>query len=258
MAIFETKKSYSIILDQDTKDNTTSFAVNIVLRYLVNENLKAGITFGRSIFNDSMVISDTEFPNANKIVLSRVDRKHQDFELIDISKNKWDILFEILNINPKENEATKEFSNFIKQNLKRERNIDILFYYISIVYQTSYNSKEKTFDKNKAMLSFKVFSNIYRNGSTKTERIIATINFIKNPQESLLFEMLKAYNNDYKAIASNIQSLAEDRLPSNLSNMFSEVINSTVFTKNILQIMSYIVLSESYDEFVLNCLRMIK
>lgn len=257
--MLEPKKSYCIILDENTKDNSESFAVNIIMRYIIELNLKEGITFGRSIFNNSMIISDTEYPNPRCIVLSRVNRKHQDFELINVSENKWELLFEVIGINPKANEAMKELAKFLKINLKLEKNIDILYYYITNIYQVAYTNKEGgVFDNNKASVALKLFKGIYKGSNSRTERLVATINFIKNPKEDLLYEMLKAYSNDYKAIAGNIQALAEDRLPKNLVDMFQEVINSVSFTKNLLQIMSYVVLSEDYNEFILNCLKMIK
>ena len=257
--LLEPKKSYCIILDENTKDSSESFAVNIIMRYLIDLNLKEGITFGRSIFSNSMVISDTEFPNPRCIVLSRVNRKHQDFELINVSENKWELLFEVIGINPKANDAMKDLSKFLKANLKLEKSIDILYYYITNIYQVAYSNKDGgVFDSNKASMALKLFKGIYKGSNSRTERLVATINFIKYPKEDLLFEMLKAYSNDYKAIASNIQALAEDRLPKNLVDMFQEVINSVSFTKNILQIMSYVVLSEDYNEFILNCLKMVK
>lgn len=257
--MLQAKKSYCIILDETTKDNSESFAVNIIMRYIIELNLKEGITFGRSIFNNSMIISDTEYPNPRCIVLSRVNRKHQDFELINVTENKWELLFEVIGINPKANEAMKELSKFLKANLKLEKSIDILYYYITNIYQVAYTNKEGgVFDNNKASVALKLFKGIYKGSNSRTERLVATINFIKNPKEDLLYEMLKAYSNDYKAIAGNIQALAEDRLPKNLVDMFQEVINSVSFTKNLLQIMSYVVLSEDYNEFILNCLKMIK
>ena len=256
--MLQAKKSYCIVLDEDSKDNSESFAVNIILRYIVELNLKEGMTFGRSIFNNSMVISDTEFPNAKTIVISRINRKHQDFELINVTENKWELLFEVIGIKPKDNEAMKELSKFIKVNLKNEKNIDILFYYIINIFQVAYNDKNETFDSNKAGTALKLFRGIYKGSNSRTERLVSTINFIKNPKEELLYEMLKTYSNDYKAIAGNIQALAEDRLPKNLVDMFQEIINSASFTKNLLQIMSYIVLSEDYNEFILNCLKLIK
>ena len=251
-------KSYAIVADTTTTDNSTSFAVNLVLRYIVELNLKQGVTIGQNIFGRGLTISDTAYPTKSSIIISRVDRKHQDFVLLSISDHKWDVLFQILNL-PIDTEDQKALSKFLKANLKTEKSLELLYYRASNVVYLAYNRQSDRFDVTRATHALNSFKSIYRgSNSSRTEQLVATINFIKNPTESLLFEMLRCYGNDFKQISLNIQAIVEDTMPRNIIDMFEGLFDSNIFIKNVLQIMSYVVLAEDYNDFTLQCLKLIK
>lgn len=232
------KTSYAVVSSSD-------FLVNRVIDYLKTINLDDGVATERNIFGMYMTESDTLNPSKSRVVFSRCKRDAEVFVNIEVDSNLVDICLLLAGLE----DCNEDLKKFLKNNLKKYVSSDpeLVFYYVSAV--AGFNDPSVS----EAMYVLSKYE--YKANHSTVDCYKALIDFVSNPCETSLSKLLLVFNEpDYQKMINCTSALVNDT-PEWIKKKFGQEIESSAFTKSLLNLSLVILNSKNRDDFILRVLK---
>lgn len=231
------RKSYAVW-------SSSEFLVNRVIDYLKTINIDDGVSVERNIFEIYMVESDTQNPNKSRIVFSRCKRD-EDFINIDIDSNLVDLCLILSGMS----DCNEDLRKFLRNNLKKyiQNEPELVYYYVCAV------AGFKDPSVSEAMYVLSKYE--YKATHNTVDCYKSLIDFVSNPCETALSKLLLVFNEpDYQKMINCTSALVNDT-PEWIKKKFGSEIESSSFTKSLLNLSLVILNSKSREDFILRVLK---
>ena len=231
--MIKSAQSYCIV-------NGTELLRSIITDFIVSLNLKDNIYLGGSIFGKCIKISLTEKPTDDKFIISYDPTNLYKLETIDIDYQLVKIVAQMFH------KLDNNYSTILKYldgKVKRlNKDLDLIYYFLCRVFSYS----EITID-----LIDKLIDDTFKGIYTTSQKYEATIQFVNNPNEGSLGQLLKIVN-DYNDIINVVANLVFDT-PQWILDKFPET-QSKKFIMTLLKLSLTIQVSDSKERFILEVL----
>lgn len=221
-------------------DCDSEFILHIALSYLKSLNTANGIPEGNSLFGTCFVVSNTESPSYNKVVISPVVR------INDRAFKKLDLNNKLLEFILCANNVTLD-SDLMRMLRAKSKLLQPEIFYYFVIALLSY-------DIITPELINSVFESDYKGHHTAKDRFHSVIAFVSKPTEINLYKMLKVFPNDsFNSFIAIVNQLVNEP-PSYIVSQYKQTIENAQFIKNLLKVSLCILQTESRDEFIISVL----
>lgn len=230
--------SYSI----NTKSD---FIYNIIKEYIYEINKENGIARGITLFGK--YIEESDNPIKGNYIITR--KEVEGIEVLELLKRPQ--IIEAIAITLKD--SNRDFINFCKVKLK-DKSLDTIYYYMNAIHYEAVKNDKLDETRAKYIISEYVYKGVHSN----LDKYYALIRCIQNPEPKYIYNMFKVFNDEnggYKSLTTAISNLVyRDKLPSFIYGEFKQIIENTVFDKQLLHFAVSMLTASNREELAIKLL----
>lgn len=227
----------------------SDFLLSTVSKFIQNKNQEEeGLYPVPSLFGQCIIVSNTDFPNKKKYIISHIQRDEAEFDTLDLDKDPLPVLYEVLGIN------CKEYKSFVRNKVYNKPSVkpNSLYYYMILLRECI---SDTGFNVTKAQL---IIENCkYQSASSQLDKYRAINNYVMRPTEDTLFKLIKVFSIEVDeskrmtSIVYCIKSILESTVPSYIESRLSFSQDSAVLLQ-YLMLSAEVALFEDMDQFISN------